>query len=38
MQAWFAGKKVGEGFGRTRREAQNKAAECSIKQLAGKLF
>ncbi|RZB63518.1 RNA polymerase II C-terminal domain phosphatase-like 1 isoform X4 [Glycine soja] len=34
IEAWFAGKKVGEGFGRTRREAQNKAAECSIKQLA----
>ncbi|KAL5157268.1 RNA polymerase II C-terminal domain phosphatase-like 1 [Glycine soja] len=34
IEAWFAGKKVGEGFGRTRREAQNQAAECSIKQLA----
>ncbi|XP_027339450.1 RNA polymerase II C-terminal domain phosphatase-like 1 isoform X2 [Abrus precatorius] len=34
IEAWFAGKKVGEGIGRTRREAQRKAAECSIKQLA----
>ncbi|XP_020220729.1 RNA polymerase II C-terminal domain phosphatase-like 1 isoform X2 [Cajanus cajan] len=34
IEAWFAGKKIGEGIGRTRREAQHKAAECSIKQLA----
>eukprot|EP00256_Glycine_max_P066370 XP_025980965.1 RNA polymerase II C-terminal domain phosphatase-like 1 isoform X2 [Glycine max] len=34
IEAWFAGKKIGEGFGRTRREAQSKAAGCSIKQLA----
>ncbi|KAK7327914.1 hypothetical protein VNO77_22007 [Canavalia gladiata] len=34
IEAWFAGKKIGEGIGRTRREAQHKAAECSIKELA----
>ncbi|KAL5841686.1 hypothetical protein ACOSQ3_012289 [Xanthoceras sorbifolium] len=34
VEAWFAGEKVGEGFGRTRREAQRLAAEGSIKNLA----
>lgn len=34
LQAWFAGEKVGEGTGRTRREAQRQAAEESIKHLA----
>ncbi|XP_061375549.1 RNA polymerase II C-terminal domain phosphatase-like 1 isoform X2 [Gastrolobium bilobum] len=34
IEAWFAGKKIGEGIGRTRREAQHKAAEYAIKQLA----
>ncbi|CAL0309356.1 unnamed protein product [Lupinus luteus] len=34
IEAWFAGKKIGEGIGRTRKEAQYKAAEDSIKQLA----
>ncbi|GMI77607.1 SHINY 4, C-terminal domain phosphatase-like 1 [Hibiscus trionum] len=34
IEAWFAGEKVGEGTGRTRREAQRQAAEDSIKGLA----
>ncbi|KAL2344014.1 hypothetical protein Fmac_005299 [Flemingia macrophylla] len=34
IEAWFSGKKVGHGFGRTRKEAQQKAAEDSIKHLA----
>nr|KYP61031.1 hypothetical protein KK1_023455 [Cajanus cajan] len=34
IEAWFSGKKVGHGFGRTRKEAQHKAAEDSIKHLA----
>jgi hypothetical protein len=38
LQAWFSGKKIGHGFGRTRMEAQYKAAEDSIKHLAGRTF
>jgi len=38
LQAWFSGKKVGQGFGRTRMEARYKAAEDSIKHLAGRTF
>ncbi|KAJ8761413.1 hypothetical protein K2173_001544 [Erythroxylum novogranatense] len=34
IEAWFAGEKIGEGIGRTRREAQQQAAEGSIKTLA----
>ncbi|KAF5473108.1 hypothetical protein F2P56_009748 [Juglans regia] len=34
MEAWFAGEKIGEGIGRTRREAQRQAAEGSLKNLA----
>ncbi|GKV00905.1 hypothetical protein SLEP1_g13515 [Rubroshorea leprosula] len=34
IETWFAGQKVGEGFGRTRRDAQRQAAEDSIKKLA----
>ena len=34
IEAWFSGKKIGQGFGRTRMEAQYKAAEDSIKHLA----
>ncbi|XP_050214577.1 RNA polymerase II C-terminal domain phosphatase-like 1 [Mercurialis annua] len=34
VEAWFAGEKVGEGFGRTRRESQSLAAESSLKNLA----
>ncbi len=36
LKAWFAGEKVGEGIGRTRREARSLAAEGSIKNLASK--
>uniref|UniRef100_A0A2P2LPT7 DRBM domain-containing protein n=1 Tax=Rhizophora mucronata TaxID=61149 RepID=A0A2P2LPT7_RHIMU len=34
IEAWFGGEKVGEGIGRTRREAQRQAADGSIKNLA----
>ncbi|KAH7545969.1 RNA polymerase II C-terminal domain phosphatase-like 1 [Ziziphus jujuba] len=34
VEAWFAGEKIGEGTGRTRREAQCQAAEGSLKNLA----
>ncbi|XP_024024041.1 RNA polymerase II C-terminal domain phosphatase-like 1 isoform X2 [Morus notabilis] len=34
VEAWFAGEKIGEGIGRTRREAQLQAAEISLKNLA----
>ncbi|GAV74436.1 dsrm domain-containing protein/NIF domain-containing protein [Cephalotus follicularis] len=34
IEAWFAGEKIGEGIGATRREAQRQAAEGSIKKLA----
>ncbi|GMY37319.1 RNA polymerase II C-terminal domain phosphatase-like 1 [Fagus crenata] len=34
FEAWFAGEKIGEGIGRTRREAQRYAAEGSLKNLA----
>ncbi|MFQ6644469.1 hypothetical protein Gotur_018375 [Gossypium turneri] len=33
-KAWFAGEKIGEGIGKTRREAQCQAAEDSIRCLA----
>ncbi|KAK7319660.1 hypothetical protein RJT34_04383 [Clitoria ternatea] len=33
-EVWFSGKKVGHGFGKTRKEAQQKAADDSIKHLA----
>ena len=36
QQAWFAGERIGEGTGRTRRKAQLQAAELSLKNLAGK--
>ncbi|XP_011027882.1 PREDICTED: RNA polymerase II C-terminal domain phosphatase-like 1 [Populus euphratica] len=35
IETWFLGEKVGEGTGKTRREAQRQAAEGSIKKLAG---
>ncbi|KAJ0018280.1 hypothetical protein Pint_10632 [Pistacia integerrima] len=38
IEAWFAGEKIGEGMGKTRREAQRQAAEASIKNLASKFF
>ncbi|XP_004293503.1 PREDICTED: RNA polymerase II C-terminal domain phosphatase-like 1 isoform X1 [Fragaria vesca subsp. vesca] len=34
VEAWFAGEKIGEGTGRTRREAHFQAAEGSLKNLA----
>ncbi|PPD85468.1 hypothetical protein GOBAR_DD17625 [Gossypium barbadense] len=34
IEAWFAGEKIGEGIGKTRREAQCQAAEDSIRCLA----
>ncbi|KAJ4850774.1 hypothetical protein Tsubulata_013825 [Turnera subulata] len=33
-EAWFAGEQVGEGIGRTRKEAQRLAAEGSLEKLA----
>ncbi|PIA30633.1 hypothetical protein AQUCO_05400016v1 [Aquilegia coerulea] len=36
VEVWFAGEKIGEGNGRTRKEAQHQASECSIKALANK--
>ncbi|XP_059659244.1 RNA polymerase II C-terminal domain phosphatase-like 1 [Cornus florida] len=36
VEVWFAGKKIGEGIGRTRREAQHQAAEGSLMNLADK--
>ncbi|XWS15721.1 hypothetical protein CRYUN_Cryun34aG0026200 [Craigia yunnanensis] len=37
IEAWFAGEKVGEGIGRTVKEAQRQAAEDSIKNLASNM-
>lgn len=37
LQAWFAGEKIGDGTGRTRRDAQCQAAEGSLKNLASKI-
>ncbi|KAK1283424.1 RNA polymerase II C-terminal domain phosphatase-like 1 [Acorus calamus] len=34
--AWFFGEKIGEGIGKTRKEAQHRAAENSLKYLANK--
>ncbi|PWA97875.1 C-terminal domain phosphatase-like 1 [Artemisia annua] len=36
FEVWFAGEKIGEGTGRTRREAQHQAAEASLMNLADK--
>ncbi|XP_076942816.1 RNA polymerase II C-terminal domain phosphatase-like 1 isoform X2 [Bidens hawaiensis] len=36
VEVWFAGEKVGEGTGRTRKEAQHQAAESSLMNLADK--
>lgn len=36
VQVWIVGEKVGEGIGRTRREAQRQAAEMSLRNLASK--
>ncbi|XP_068645447.1 RNA polymerase II C-terminal domain phosphatase-like 1 isoform X2 [Aristolochia californica] len=34
IEVWFIGEKIGEGTGKTRKEAQQKAAESSLKNLA----
>ncbi|XP_031391739.1 RNA polymerase II C-terminal domain phosphatase-like 1 isoform X2 [Punica granatum] len=34
FEAWFEGEKIGEGIGRTRREAKRQAAEGSLRHLA----
>ncbi|KAC9975344.1 hypothetical protein E3N88_45007 [Mikania micrantha] len=36
FEAWFAGEKIGEGTGRTRREAQHHTAELALMNLADK--
>lgn len=36
VEVWFAGERIGEGIGRTRREAQRQAAEGSLINLADK--
>ncbi|WVZ74470.1 hypothetical protein U9M48_022649 [Paspalum notatum var. saurae] len=36
IEVWIVGEKVGEGIGRTRREAQHQAAEMSLRNLANK--
>ncbi|KAJ9565942.1 hypothetical protein OSB04_001908 [Centaurea solstitialis] len=36
FEVWFAGERIGEGSGRTRREAQHQAAEASLMNLADK--
>ncbi|XP_038982808.1 RNA polymerase II C-terminal domain phosphatase-like 1 isoform X2 [Phoenix dactylifera] len=36
MEVWFVGGKLGEGIGKTRKEAQQQAAEISLRTLANK--
>ncbi|XP_073101362.1 RNA polymerase II C-terminal domain phosphatase-like 1 isoform X2 [Elaeis guineensis] len=36
MEVWFVGEKVGEGIGKTRKEAHQQAAEISLRTLADK--
>ncbi|XP_078166644.1 C-terminal domain phosphatase-like 1 isoform X1 [Carex rostrata] len=36
IEVWLVGEKIGEGTGRTRKEAQHQAAEISLKNLANK--
>ncbi|PUZ76748.1 hypothetical protein GQ55_1G315400 [Panicum hallii var. hallii] len=36
IEVWIVGEKIGEGIGRTRREAQRQAAEMSLRNLANK--
>lgn len=38
LQVWFAGEKIGAATGRTRKEAQQQAAEKSLLNLAGKEY
>jgi hypothetical protein len=35
FQVWIFGEKVGEGTGKTRKEAQQQAADTSLRNLAG---
>jgi hypothetical protein len=35
FQVWIFGEKIGEGFGKTRKEAQCQAADTSLRNLAG---
>lgn len=37
-QVWFVGEKLGEGVGKTRKEAQHRAADMSLRNLAGMLL
>lgn len=37
LQVLFAGERIGQGIGRTRREAQRQAAEESLVYLAGNI-
>uniref|UniRef100_A0A1D1Y7J3 protein-serine/threonine phosphatase n=1 Tax=Anthurium amnicola TaxID=1678845 RepID=A0A1D1Y7J3_9ARAE len=36
IEVWFVGEKIGEGIGRTRKDAQHQAAESSLRYLANK--
>ncbi|XP_043688256.1 RNA polymerase II C-terminal domain phosphatase-like 1 [Telopea speciosissima] len=36
IEVWFTGEKIGEGIGKTRKEAQQQAAESSLRNLANK--
>ncbi|CAL9130461.1 unnamed protein product [Musa acuminata var. zebrina] len=36
IEVWFVGEKLGEGVGKTRKEAQHRAAEISVRNLADK--
>ncbi|XP_058084156.1 RNA polymerase II C-terminal domain phosphatase-like 1 isoform X2 [Magnolia sinica] len=36
IEVWFVGEKIGEGIGKTRKEAQRQAAEGSLRTLANK--
>jgi acetone carboxylase gamma subunit len=38
FQIWIVGEKVGEGMGRTRKEAQRQAAHISLRNLAGEFY
>ncbi|TVU15110.1 hypothetical protein EJB05_38612 [Eragrostis curvula] len=38
IEVWIFGEKVGEGIGKTRKEAQHQAADTSLRNLAGKFL
>ncbi|KAJ0968946.1 hypothetical protein J5N97_021823 [Dioscorea zingiberensis] len=38
IEVWFFGERIGEGIGRTRKEAQDQAAETSLRTLADKFL